>query len=103
MEPSAFGYAGLAAQRQNAYDNFLRSNIDNEQDKRNFATEAGRDMLPFRSMEAALTDADASVQNKIGNTNGGAVATATNTKFLVPLRWTNPHASELEVKYKYKF
>jgi hypothetical protein len=97
MEPSAFGYAGLAAQRQNAYDNFLRSNIDNEQDKRNFANEAGRDMLPFRSMEAALTDADASVQNKIGTTNGGAVTTAVNTKFLVPLRWNNPHASELEV------
>ena len=31
MEPSDFQYAGLRAQRNNAYDNFLRSNIDNEQ------------------------------------------------------------------------
>ena len=31
MEPSDFAYNGLKQQRQNAYDNFLRSNIDNEQ------------------------------------------------------------------------
>ena len=31
MEPSDFQYQGLRQQRQDAYDNFLRSNIDNEQ------------------------------------------------------------------------
>ena len=31
MEPSDFQYNGLKQQRANAYDNFLRSNIDNEQ------------------------------------------------------------------------
>jgi len=98
LEPSDFAYNGLKQQRANAYDNFLRSNIDNEQDKRNFATEAGKDMLPFRTMEAALTDANQpTVQNKIGTVNDGAITTPVNTKFLVPLRWNNPHASELEV------
>jgi len=98
LEPSDFAYNGLKQQRNNAYDNFLRSNIDNEQDKRNFATEAGKDMLPFRTMEAALTDiGQATVQNKIGAVEGGTITTAVATKFLVPLRWNNPHASELEV------
>merc|ERR1719487_373783 len=57
MEPSDFGYAGLKHQRQRAYDNFLRSNIDNQQDRRDFETEVGRDHLPFRTFESASTDA----------------------------------------------
>ena len=35
IEPSAFNYTGLAKQREKAYDNFLRSNIDNEQGRSN--------------------------------------------------------------------
>ena len=38
-------YEDLENQRNNNYDNFLRSNIDNEQDNRNFDSELGRDML----------------------------------------------------------
>ena len=80
------------------YDNFLRSNIDNEQDKRNFNTEAGKDMLPFRSYETAPTDASNTVQTKIPDAAPGPVITANpGEKVLYPLRWNNPHASELEV------
>lgn len=99
MEPSDFNYAGLKAQRRNAYDNFLRSNIDNEQDKRNFNTEAGKDHLPFRSYETAANTASNTVQTKItANTAAGETITATpGTPYSVPLRWNNPHAAELEV------
>lgn len=98
MEPSDFKYAGLKQQRDGgAYDNFLRSNIDNEQDKRNFGTEDGRDMLPFRTFEATFTDVGESTQkNKIGTTLGGAYTATPGTPFTVPLRWNNPHASEIE-------
>lgn len=99
MEPSDFGYAGLKKQRdEGAYDNFLRSNIDNEQDKRNFQTEEGRDHLPFRSYETASTTAHASVKNKIPTTNPGpAIVAAPGVPYTMPLRWNNPHSSELEV------
>ena len=99
MEPSDFNYARLAQQRDGGgYDNFLRSNIDNEQDKRNFQTEPGRDHLPFRSYETAATDASTTVKNKIPPTTPGAAITATpGEPFIVPLRWNNPHSSELEV------
>ena len=40
MEPSTFKYKGLEHQKRRNYDNFLRSNIDNEQDNRNFNSEA---------------------------------------------------------------
>jgi hypothetical protein len=40
IEPSAFNYTGLAKQREKAYDNFLRSNIDNEQGMRQQQTAA---------------------------------------------------------------
>lgn len=98
MEPSDFNYAGLKNQRQNAYDNFLRSNIDNEQDRRNFNTEPGRDHLPFRSYETAATDASVTVQTKIpAVAPGPAIKVTPGTPYLIPLRWNNPHASELEV------
>jgi len=99
MEPSDFQYQGLTQQRNGGgYDNFLRSNIDNEQDKRNFNNENGRDMLPFRSFEGAATDASATVQTKIPDNAPGPVITATpGQQVLFPLRWNNPHASELEV------
>jgi len=50
-EPGDFGYEGLKKQRHKAYDNFLRSNIDNEQDRRNIDTEDGKDHMPFRTWE----------------------------------------------------
>lgn len=99
MEPSTFGYAGLVKQRdERAYDNFLRSNIDNEQDKRNFDTEDGKDHLPFRSYETASNDIHQSVKRKIPNDSPGPAMTVTvGESYTVPLRWNNPHASELEV------
>ena len=84
MEPSDFNYQGLKNQRANNYDNFLRSNIDNEQDNRNFNNEIGRDMLPFRTLEAN------SINNNIINAVMGE-------KTLIPLRWNNPHSSECEI------
>lgn len=99
MEPSDFNFQQLKNQRDNgAYDQFLRSNIDNEHDKRNFKTEAGRDMLPFRSFEGAARDTSATVKNKIPSSTPGPVLTATpGQPYIVPFRWNNPHASELEV------
>lgn len=84
LEPSDFNYQGLKNQRKNNYDNFLRSNIDNEQDNRDFETEIGRDMLPFRTLEAN------SISNDIINTTVGK-------ETLIPLRWNNPHSSECEI------
>ena len=101
MEPSDFNYAGLKRQRNGGgYDNFLRSNIDNQQDRRNFNTEPGRDHIPFRSYESASTDISSTVQTKIprDGTPPGSTITATPGKaYIVPLRWNNPHSSELEV------
>jgi hypothetical protein len=101
IEPSDFKYQGLVNQRNGGgYDNFLRSNIDNEQDKRNFNNEAGKDMLPFRSYEGGATDQSSTIQTKIPDQNPGPgpVITATpGVPVLYPLRWNNPHASELEV------
>merc|ERR1719215_1849101 len=56
MEPSTFGYQGLEKQKQRNYDNFLRSNIDNEQDNRDFDYEDGKDHLPFRTYEVEVDD-----------------------------------------------
>jgi len=77
----------------------LRSNIDNEQDKRNFNTEDGKDHLPFRTYEGAVTDAgEATIKYKIPTVEPGTELTVTpGTPMLVPLRWNNPHSSELEV------
>jgi len=108
MEPSTFGYQGLRNQRKNNYDNFLRSNIDNEQDNRNFNNEPGLDHLPFRTYEAAVEttypykgtlnagEADDSLQ--VNNLNLDTVLrVAPGEPKLTPLRWNNPHASEIEV------
>merc|ERR1719199_1108682 len=98
MEPSDFNYQKLKNQRDRNYDNFLRSNIDNEQDNRNFDTEDGRDHLPFRSFESASTDKHESVKYKIPAKFPGTNITASpGEPVLVPLRWNNPHSSELEV------
>jgi len=108
MEPSDFKYDGLKKQRARNYDNFLRSNIDNEQDNRNFDTEDGKDHLPFRSYETAANDAGqgtvetkmkaANPKNNTGVTEAGNYIEVTESEpYVVPLRWNNPHAVELEV------
>lgn len=84
IEPSDFNYDGLKNQRENNYDNFLRSNIDNEQDNRNFESEIGRDMLPFRTLEG----------NSI---NKNVITTTIDKQISIPLRWNNPHSSECEI------
>jgi len=110
MEPAAHGYQGLVNQRKNNYDNFLRSNIDNEQDNRNFNQEAGADMLPFRTYHSGVpltypyqgnapNGADDSLQNV--NQNNQLEQVILKVKpgepTVTPLRWNNPHASEIEV------
>ena len=90
MEPSDFGYVGLTEQREggeNSYDNFLRSNIDNQQDERDFQTEAGRDHLPFRSFEAATTDISDTVEHKIptpAGTPGPAIFVDPGEPYIIP-------------------
>ena len=109
MEPSAFGYNGLENQRKKNYDNFLRSNIDNEQDNRNFNNEVGKDHLPFRTYDSASIasypytgtlkangDDDSLQVNNIGTVATVLRALPGEPK-LTPLRWNNPHASEIEV------
>jgi len=99
MEPSHFYYAGLKKQRdKGGYDNFLRSNIDNEQDKRNFEEEPGKDHLPFRSYESRADDLHESVKYKIAASPGApALVATTGIPYLLPIRWNNPHSSEMEV------
>jgi len=103
MEPSHFNYAGLKKQKQRNYDNFLRSNIDNEQDNRNFATEDGKDHLPFRTYETSVSDKYYREYNRRRTTfikqhpiELGRVVKPGDT-MTVPLRWNNPHSSEMEV------
>merc|ERR1719238_1220074 len=92
MTPSPFAYKGLkypGGQKYNNYDNFLRSNIDNEQDNRDFNREAGRDHLPFRTFE---TKVDTVYRN---NRFDGATPRPKDIRktmkagdsLVVPLRW----------------
>jgi len=104
MEPSTFNYQGLKNQRKKNYDNFLRSNIDNEQDNRNFNNEDGKDHLPFRTCDGSVPTQfpyTASKPGCDGSSNGAAVKTVLNAlpgePKLTPLRWNNPHASEIEL------
>lgn len=118
-EPSTFNYTGLGkfrggvrtvvdsrgrrveeqttgGQKDSNYDNFLRSNIDNEQDNRQFGTEDGKDHLPFRTW-----DAFESYTSHWSQHGGGNVKTVLEIEAgdstLIPFRWNNPHAAELEV------
>lgn len=88
IEPYDFNYVGLKNQRQNNYDNFLRSNIDNQQDNRNFNTEIGRDMLPFRTLEG---------NNRSKHDKNYKIITYIGKETFIPLRWNNPHSSECEI------
>jgi len=92
MEPSTFEYKNLAGnngQKRKNYDQFLRSNIDNEQDNRDFGEDDGHDHLPFRTMNTQVQNQESQIaltwELKPGQTN------------FIPLRWNNPHSSELEV------
>jgi hypothetical protein len=79
-EPSTFGYQALVNQRRNNFDNFLRSNIDNQANQRNAAKEPARDMLPCRQED-----------------RGNAMQFTRGQPQQVPLRWNNPHDSDCEV------
>jgi hypothetical protein len=104
-EPSAFGYAGLQKQKRRNYDNFLRSNIDNEQDNRDFNTEDGKDHLPFRSYETAVYPnrwRPAFYNRRFRTVQPPSPIVLTKEMYpgqsmLVPFRWNNPHVSEMEV------
>jgi len=92
MDPSTFEYDGLAGkngQKKKNYDQFLRSNIDNEQDNRNFNNNDGKDHLPFRTYETTIQSQESQVDT--------TVTMAAGESKMIPFRWNNPHASELEV------
>lgn len=106
IEPSTFNYNGLIKQRQKNFDNFLRSNIDNEQAKRNANNEPGLDHMPFRTFEGSGTTSSgtaadapaAGAYDPIPATAPGPAIYATpGVSALIPLRWNNPHAAEIEV------
>lgn len=115
QEPSTFDYTGLGkfaepgnpflksydafettsngGQKWTNYDNFLRSNIDNEQDNRNFDNEDGHDHLPFRTWNSEM-------RTRVLDPGSGQKPWATvepGDSRLIPLIWNNPHAAELEV------
>lgn len=110
MMTSTFSYKGLGypgGQKYNNYDQFLRSNIDNEQDNRNFNDDEGYDHLPFRThvhegyqkghiVKKTYCTNRYDGQPCRGMSNLTAVVNPGETK-LVPMRWNNPHASELEI------
>jgi hypothetical protein len=92
MEPSTFEYRGLAGnrgQKARNYDQFLRSNIDNEQDNRNFNEDEGKDHLPFRTLNTIVQEQESEVDLRLTMSAGSSK--------LIPLRWNNPHSSEIEV------
>ncbi|KAI9091488.1 hypothetical protein DFS34DRAFT_653590 [Phlyctochytrium arcticum] len=80
--PSTFGIAKLVAQEKNNNDNFLRSNIDNEANKRNTAKEAALDMTPCR------TD---------GIATAPLMSVTAGQTVEIPLQFNNPHDGECEV------
>ena len=90
FEPNDFNYVGLENQRINNYDNFLRSNIDNQHDNRDFYKEVGRDMLPFRTLEGGNSI------NEEYNRNYHITAYI-GKETIIPLRWNNPHSAECEI------
>jgi len=89
-------------QKYRNYDNFLRSNIDNEQDNRDFTNDPGRDHLPFRTNESEIysffnTDKfDHRKMAKVGPIDLRMTIKPGNS-VMIPIRWNNPHAAELEV------
>lgn len=92
--------ASTGGQKSNNYDQFLRSNIDNEQDNRDFRYDYGRDHLPFRTFEGEIrTDGYSDMvkgKGYLGVQNLWATVPPGDSR-IVPMYWNNPHASELEV------
>jgi len=97
MVPSTFGYKGLENQKRRNYDQFLRSNIDNEHDNRNFVLEDGHDALPFRTMNSEVYNQEAGGAEYATEVYDLRATMKPGESMLVPLRWNNPHAAELEV------
>jgi len=113
LEPSTFDYRGLGkfktkgvpypsasdkfevveggGQKTQNYDQFLRSNIDNEQDNRDFNWDDGHDHLPFRTWQSGVRDLQGPKDKPI------LKKMEPGEPDVVPLYWNNPHASELEV------
>jgi hypothetical protein len=80
LTPSTWGYANLVLQKRNNNDQFWRSNIDNEQNKRKPDSEIAQDMLPFRQPAAGMV-MDVTIGKPI----------------TLPIRWNNMHDSSCEV------
>jgi hypothetical protein len=78
--PSTFDYAGIEKQKENKNDQFLRSNVDNEANKRKENSEAPQDMLPFRQ-----------------DAKGVVSSFQRAAPIELPLEWNNPHDSSCEV------
>jgi len=116
VEPSTFDYQGLgnfaergkpflreydafesdnrAGQKFKNYDQFLRSNIDNEQDNRHFVQEDGHDHLPFRTWGSEIKARNYRSSNRLPTL--WATVEPGDSRIL-PLYWNNPHSSELEI------
>ena len=78
--PSTFGIKGIIEQKDKNNDQFLRSNIDNEANKRDTSKEIPMDMLPCRQ-----------------DSPGKLMKFRKDTFYELPLRWNNPHDSDFEV------
>lgn len=82
---STFCYKDLENQKKNNFDQFVRSNIDNEANQRDEQREAAQDMLPCREPVSQM-------ESKLF-TRGQT--------FDLPTRWNNPHDSDCEFNLWY--
>jgi len=90
-------------QKYRNYDQFLRSNIDNEQDNRDFNNAPGHDHLPFRTYHTIVNETYQSDHHDKAARwpHVGPIDLRKTMKpgesLLLPMRWNNPHAAEIEV------
>lgn len=82
--PSIFGYRGIYLQTIKNNDQYLRSNCDNQANKRNPRTEPAVDMLPCRQP-------DRFSQKPMKYHRGETV--------MFPVEWNNPHNSDCEFNF----
>ena len=78
--PSTFNYQSLINQKFRDNDQFLRSNIDNEANKRRPGEEEPMDMTPFRNQ----------AKSEVQTFRRGE-------KITLPLRWNNPHGTRISL------
>lgn len=78
--PHTFGYYGIEKQRRRNYDTYIRSNCDNEANRRNEKREAAQDMLPCRQPFEAMD----------------VIKLERGKEMDFPVRWNNPHDSSCE-------